>query len=163
MVLLPRLHPSLPGSIIAIVLVTVVAVVLRLPVEAIGSLPHALPTPSLPEASPEVWLSLLGPAFTVAALAAIESLLSARVASAVSDTGSYDADRELVGQGLASIAAGFFGGMPATGAIARTAVNIRSGARTRLAAIVHAVLLIGSSTWQARRCRRSRWQPCPVC
>lgn len=79
----------------------------------------------------------------MAALAAIESLLSARVASAVSDTGAYDADRELVGQGLASVAAGLFGGMPATGAIARTAVNIRSGARTRLAALVHAALLLG--------------------
>ena len=86
--------------------------------------------------------SLLGPALTVAALAAIESLLSARVAASMADTGPYDADRELVGQGLASVAAGFFGGMPATGAIARTAVNVRSGGRTRLASVVHAVLLL---------------------
>jgi SulP family sulfate permease len=82
------------------------------------------------------------PALTVAALAAIESLLSARVAAGLADTGAYDPDRELVGQGLASIAAGLFGGMPATGAIARTAVNVRSGAATRLAAIVHSLVLL---------------------
>lgn len=143
MVAAPRLHPALPGSIVAIVLVTVAAVCLRLPVAAIGELPDSLPLPRLPDAPLETWLALAGPAVTVAALAAIESLLSARVASAVSDTGAYDADRELVGQGLASIAAGLFGGMPATGAIARTAVNIRSGARTRLAALTHAALLLG--------------------
>jgi SulP family sulfate permease len=85
---------------------------------------------------------LVGPAAAVAALAAFESLLAARVAASISDTGPYDADRELVGQGLASIAAGFFGGMPATGAIARTAVSIRAGARTRLAAITHGLLLL---------------------
>jgi SulP family sulfate permease len=87
-------------------------------------------------------LALVGPALTVAALAAIESLMSARVAATISDTGPFDADRELVGQGLASIASGLFGGMPATGAIARTAVNARSGGRTRLAAITHAIVLL---------------------
>ncbi|MEJ1229592.1 MAG: SulP family inorganic anion transporter [Galbitalea sp.] len=87
--------------------------------------------------------NLAGPALTIAALAAIESLLSARVAASISDTGPYNADRELVGQGLASIASGLFGGMPATGAIARTAVNVRSGGRTRVAAVVHALVLLG--------------------
>jgi len=86
---------------------------------------------------------LIAPALTVAALAAMESLLSARVAASISDTGPYDGDRELVGQGLASIASGFFGGMPATGAIARSAVNARAGARTRAAAIVHVAVLLG--------------------
>ena len=86
--------------------------------------------------------ALLPAAFTVAALAAIESLLSARVAASLADTGEYDPDRELLGQGLASLAAGVFGGMPATGAIARTAVNVRSGARTRAAAAAHAVVLL---------------------
>ena len=85
---------------------------------------------------------LLLPAVTVAALAAIESLLSARVAASLADTGDYDPDRELVGQGLASIGAGLFGGMPATGAIARTAVNVRSGGRTRIASLFHAVVLL---------------------
>lgn len=78
----------------------------------------------------------------MAALAAIESLLSARVAASLADTGRVEPDRELVGQGLASIAAGLFGGMPATGAIARTAVNVRSGGRSRLAAVVHAGVLL---------------------
>ncbi|HEV7184045.1 MAG TPA: SulP family inorganic anion transporter [Leifsonia sp.] len=138
----PRLHRQLPGSIVAIVLVSVVSSVAHLPVPTIGSLPNSLPAPQVPTVDPTVVVSLLGPAFTIAALAAIESLLSARVASSISDTGPYDADRELVGQGLASIASGFFGGMPATGAIARTAVNVRSGGRTRLAAIIHGLVLV---------------------
>jgi SulP family sulfate permease len=87
--------------------------------------------------------ALLGPALTVAALAAIESLLSARVAAEMAPTGDFNPDRELVGQGIASIGSALFGGMPATGAIARTAVNVRSGGRTRLAAIVHAAVLLG--------------------
>jgi len=142
MVFGPLLHKQLPESIIAIVLVTLVATWVGAPLARIGSLPAALPAPMLPALDPTVLQSLIAPALTVAALAAIESLLSARVAASISDTGPYDADRELVGQGLASIASGFFGGMPATGAIARTAVNIRSGGRTRVAAIVHALVLV---------------------
>lgn len=139
----PRIHPQMPGSILAIIAATVLAALLELPTARIGALPDALPAPVLPEFDGATLLALAAPAATIAALAAIESLLSARVATSISDTGPYDADRELVGQGLASVASGFFGGMPATGAIARTAVNIRSGARTRLAAIVHAAVLLG--------------------
>ncbi|MCZ2403442.1 SulP family inorganic anion transporter [Paenarthrobacter sp. Z7-10] len=142
MVLLPRIHPQLPGSIIAIIVVSVTANLANLPLARIGLLPHSLPMPSLPALDAATSISLIGPALTVAALAAIESLLSARVAASISDSGPYDADRELFGQGLASIASGFFGGMPATGAIARTAVNVRSGAQTRMAAIVHALVLV---------------------
>lgn len=142
MVLTPKLHRALPGSIIAIILVTVLVVVFQVPVPSIGELPASLPAPLLPVADPATVLALVGPACTIAALAAIESLLSARVAVSISDTGPYDADRELVGQGLASLGSGLFGGMPATGAIARTAVNIRSGARTRIAAIVHSLILL---------------------
>jgi len=143
MLVAPRIHPQLPGSLIAIVLVAVVANLADLPLARIGTLPGSLPAPALPSADMTTIVSLVGAAFTVAALAAIESLLSARVAASISDTGPYDGDRELVGQGLASIASGIFGGMPATGAIARTAVNIRSGGRTRLASVMHAVVLIG--------------------
>lgn len=143
MVLAPRIHKQLPGSIIAIIIVSAVSVIAGLPLANIGALPAALPAPGLPPLDPAILQSLIGPALTVAALAAIESLLSARVAASISDTGPYDADRELVGQGLASIASGFFGGMPATGAIARTAVNLRSGGRTRLAAIIHTIVLLG--------------------
>jgi SulP family sulfate permease len=142
MLVAPRIHPKLPGSIIAILLVSVVAALANLPVAVIGELPPGLPAPTVPSADWATVVSLLGPALTVAALAAIESLLSARVAASMADTGPYDADRELVGQGLASVAAGFFGGIPATGAIARTAVNVRSGGRTRLASVVHALLLL---------------------
>lgn len=143
MLVAPRIHRMVPGSIVAIVVVTGIAAAVGLPVATIGALPSGLPAPVIPAVAPETLVSLLMPAATVAALAAIESLLSARVAATISDTGPYDADRELVGQGLASVASALFGGMPATGAIARTAVNVRSGGRTRLAAILHAALLAG--------------------
>jgi SulP family sulfate permease len=142
MLLAPRIHRLLPGSIIAIALVTVVASLSGLPLARIGRLPDSLPAPQLPSVAWDALPSLAGAVFTVAALAAIESLLSARVGSTLADTGPYEPDRELVGQGLASIASGFFGGMPATGAIARTAVNVRSGGRTRAAAITHALVLL---------------------
>ncbi|MCU1418563.1 MAG: transporter, partial [Schumannella sp.] len=150
MFLSPLVHERLPGSIIAIVAVTVIADLVDAPLARIGPLPSALPAPALPAFDPAMLNSLIAPALTVAALAAIESLLSARVAAAISDTGAYEADRELVGQGLASIVAGLFGGMPATGAIARTAVNVRTGGRTRLAAIVHALVLLGIVSLGAR-------------
>jgi len=138
----PRVHRALPGSLIGIALVTVLAVVLPTPLATIGALPSSLPAPALPVPPLAALPSLILPAFTVAALAAIESLLSARVAASIADTGPYDPDRELLGQGVASIGSAMFGGMPATGAIARTAVNVRSGGRTRLAALVHALVLL---------------------
>jgi SulP family sulfate permease len=142
MLVLSRLNGWIPASFIAIVAVSVVAALFRLPLETIGELPHSLPAPHLPELSFTLVYALMGPAFAVAALAAIESLLSARVAGSMADTGPFNADRELVGQGLASLASGVFGGMPATGAIARTAVNVRSGAKTRVSAIVHSLSLL---------------------
>lgn len=142
MLVLLKLAPQFPGSLIAIVVATLVASLFGLPVDVIGELPSGLPAPTLPVLDPHMMGVLIGPAFAVAALAAIESLLSARIAATLTNSGSFNADRELVGQGLASVASGFFGGMPATGAIARTAVNIRGGAKTRLAAVVHSVLLL---------------------
>ncbi len=138
----PRLHRAVPGSLVGIVLVSVAALALAAPLARIGNLPSALPFPALPALDPGTIGGLLLPAVTVAALAAIESLLSARVAASLADTGPYDPDRELVGQGLASIGSSLFGGMPATGAIARTAVNVRSGGRSRVAAITHAIVLL---------------------
>jgi SulP family sulfate permease len=111
-------------------------------VATIGELPSHLPGPVLPTADLAALRALVGAAIAIAALSAIESLLSARVAATMSPTGPYDPDRELVGQGLASVASGMFGGMPATGAIARTAVNVRAGARTRISAIVHSLVLL---------------------
>ncbi|MDJ0456009.1 SulP family inorganic anion transporter [Arthrobacter sp. NQ7] len=148
MVLLQKLFRALPASLVAVLLATASAELLQLDVPRIGPLPHALPAPALPTVDLASVGSLAMPAAAIAVLAAIESLLSARVAAGMAGpdgrpTGPYSPDRELTGQGLASIAAGLFGGMPATGAIARTAVNVRSGARTRLAAAVHAVVLLG--------------------
>ncbi len=145
---LPRLAPGLPASLVAVVVVTVAAELLGAPLARIGTLPEGLPAPSAPDLSFGMLRELAGPALAVAALAAIESLLSARVASAMpsnlpDDARRYDPDRELVGQGLASLASGLFGGMPATGAIARTAVNVRAGARTRMAAVMHSLVILG--------------------
>ncbi|MEJ8281319.1 SulP family inorganic anion transporter [Pseudonocardia spirodelae] len=139
---LPRLHPGIPASLVAVVVVTVVTELAGAPVPRIGALPGSLPLPVVPDLDPATVRALAGPALAVAALAAVESLLSARVAASMTRTG-YRADRELVGQGLASVASGLFGGMPATGAIARTAVNVRAGARTRLSAVVHALVVLG--------------------
>ncbi|WP_423465137.1 SulP family inorganic anion transporter [Promicromonospora sp. MS192] len=143
MVVLPRLHRAVPASLVAVVAATVLAEATGAPVDRIGTLPATLPVPVLPDLDLAVAADLVGAAVAVAALAAIESLLSARVAASMAPGGSvYAPDRELVGQGLASLASGLFGGMPATGAIARTAVNVRSGARTRLAAVVHALVIL---------------------
>lgn len=137
-----RLLPgSLPGALLAVVGATAAAELFALPVARIGALPSSLPVPAIPLVDWAQLGSLVGPACAVAALAAIESLLSARVAAGMAPTGRVFPDREILGQGLASIASALFGGMPATGAIARTAVNVRAGAKSRLAAIAHSVIL----------------------
>ena len=142
MTVLPRVHSGIPASLTAVIVATVLVVALDIPVAAIGELPSHLPAPVLPHVDVNTLRTMFSAALAIAALAAIESLLSARVAATMSPTGPYDPDRELVGQGLASVASGAFGGMPATGAIARTAVNVRSGAATRLSAIVHSLVLL---------------------
>lgn len=136
---LPRLHRALPASLITIVATTGVVQLADLRLARIGSLPHGLPVPSLPAFGHAG--SLIGPALVVAFLGALESLLSARVADGMSDAPRHNPDRELFGQGLANIVCGIGGGMPATGAIARTAVNVRAGAHTRVAALTHAAVL----------------------
>ncbi|MFG1647396.1 SulP family inorganic anion transporter [Amycolatopsis sp. NPDC049252] len=145
MLALPKLHRGIPASLVAVTVVTVAAEILHAPLPRIGSLPSVL-APALPSFTPGVIRDLAGAVVAVAALAAIESLLSARVAATMSRGGSpvgpTRPDRELAGQGIASIASGLFGGMPATGAIARTAVNVRSGARTRFSAITHALVIL---------------------
>ncbi|WP_350006107.1 SulP family inorganic anion transporter [Pseudarthrobacter sp. WHRI 8279] len=147
MVLVQKLFRALPASLIAVLLAAAAAELFALDIPRIGPLPHSLPAPAVPAFDVELVGSLAMPAVAIACLAAIESLLSARVAAGMTGPdgrpgGPYSPDRELTGQGLASIAAGLFGGMPATGAIARTAVNVRSGAKSRLAAAVHAVVLL---------------------
>lgn len=136
-----RISVTFPASLTAVVLVSLIVFFGKFAVPTIGTLPDSLPTPRLPHASFELMVELAPAAFAIAMLAAIESLLSARVAAGMPGQGSYAPDRELIGQGLASIGSGVFGGMPATGAIARTAVNVKSGATSRLSAILHAILL----------------------
>ncbi|MFF2516549.1 SulP family inorganic anion transporter [Streptomyces sp. NPDC058086] len=137
-----RWRPTIPFSILAVIAATAVAQVAGLgAAKPIGDLPSGLPAPSLSFLDPGVLGSLLAPAVAVAALAALESLLSASVADGMTVGQKHDPDRELFGQGLANIAAPLFGGVPATGAIARTAVNVRTGAGSRLAALTHAAIL----------------------
>jgi SulP family sulfate permease len=142
MVLVPRIRGSLPASLIAVAVATIVAQIGSLNVSKIGLLPNSLPLPSFPSTSFSEVRHLLSAGFAVALLASIESLLSAKVADGMSDGQRHNPNRELFGQGLANLVSPLFGGMPATGAIARTAVNVRSGARTRMAAITHAILLL---------------------
>ncbi|MGE3359468.1 MAG: SulP family inorganic anion transporter [Acidimicrobiia bacterium] len=140
MVALPRLHKGVPASLAAVVAATVVAEAADLAVGRIGALPGSLPAPSLPDLSN---LSrLTGAVLAVAALGGLESLLSAKVADGMVDAPPHNPNRELFGQGLANIASPLFGGMPATGAIARTAVNVKAGARTRLSSASHALVLL---------------------
>lgn len=113
-----------------------------------GGIPQGLPTFALPHATPARVIELLGPAFTIAMLGAIESLLSAVVADRMSGT-KHDSNQELIGQGIANIVAPLFGGFPATGAIARTATNIRNGGSSPLAGIIHALTLVATIVFLA--------------
>jgi sulfate permease, SulP family len=143
MVVGPRIHRGIPASLLGVIAATAVAVVAQVDVPIIGELPSTLPLPSLPMFSPGLISDLFGAVLAVAALASLESLLSAKVADGMAGVGRHDPNRELLGQGLANVVSPLFGGMPATGAIARTAVNVKAGARTRVAAIVHSLMLIG--------------------
>ena len=148
-IVLPRISKKIPGSLIAIILTTVVALVLRnylgiTSIETIGdrfSINSELPSATVPALSWDIIKSLVSPALTIAILGAIESLLSATVADGVIGH-HHDSNTELIGQGLANLASPLFGGIPATGAIARTMTNINNGGRTPVAGIIHAVVLL---------------------
>ena len=141
----PKKWHKMPPSIVAIIVPTVLVVVFGMDVQTIGSkfggIPRGLPSLSMPSISFETVQSLMMPALTIAMLGAIESLLSAIVADGMTDS-RHDSNQELIGQGIANILTPFFGGIPATGAIARTAANIRSGGRTPIAGIVHSLTLL---------------------
>jgi SulP family sulfate permease len=140
-----RWQRRVPGSIAALVLGTAAVALFNLPVETIGSrfggIPQGLPKPHFPALSWDHIQHLFQPAVTIALLAAIESLLCAVVADGMIDD-RHDANQELIAQGLANIVSPLFGGIAATGAIARTATNVKSGARTPVAGITHAVTLL---------------------
>jgi SulP family sulfate permease len=142
--LVGRYSRKIPGMLVAMAAATAVSATLGLDVDTIGSrfgdLPRTLPLPSLPDFASADFRALFPAAFTVAMLAAIESLLSATVADGMTG-GRHRPDTELMGQGIANMASVLFGGIPATGAIARTATNVKSGAKTPVAGVVHAVTL----------------------
>jgi SulP family sulfate permease len=141
----PRVAPRVPGPLVALVFATVTVKILRLPVATIGSafggIPDTLPGFRWPDVSFARLLELVRPAFAIALLGAIESLLSAVVADGMAGT-RHDSNQELIGQGIANIAAPLFGGFAATGAIARTATNIRNGGTAPIAGVMHALTLV---------------------
>jgi SulP family sulfate permease len=145
LVVWPQSWRRVPASIIAVIVTTLVGVALHLDVPTIGSrfggIPRGLPTISLPKISFLQVQDLMIPALTIAMLGSIESLLSAIVADGMIES-RHDSNQELIGQGIANIVCPLFGGISATGAIARTATNIRSGARTPVAGIIHALTLL---------------------
>ena len=137
-----RWRPRLPFSLIGVALATLAAHLFDLELVSLGRLPATLPAPSLGFVDLGAAGQLATAALAVAALAALESLLCATVADAMTVDEHHDPDRELFGQGLANMVVPLFGGVPATAAIARTAVNVRAGARSRLAAVTHSVVLL---------------------
>jgi SulP family sulfate permease len=146
----PQIKPlaRVPGPLVAMIVATILQSTLHLPGvatigSAFGGIPQGLPELALPHLSIAEMLTLIGPAFTIAMLGAIESLLSAVVADGMAGT-RHDSNQELIGQGLANIVAPIFGGFAATGAIARTATNIRNGANSPLAGVIHAATLVAT-------------------
>ncbi len=147
--LMPKLSKKVPGSLVAIIIMTVAVLLLKnyagiTTIETIGdrfSINSQLPGAVVPELTWETIKGLVGPAVTIAVLGAIESLLSATVADGVIGD-HHNSNTELIGQGIANIASPLFGGIPATGAIARTMANINNGGRTPIAGIIHAVVLL---------------------
>ena len=142
--LMPRITHRIPGPLVAIVLMTLVVRFLHLPVETIGdrfgSMSNSLPSPHLPQVSLHLIREMFSPALTIALLGSLESLLAAVVADGMLGT-RHRSNMELIAQGAGNIASVIFGGIPSTGAIARTATNIKSGGRTPIAAIIHCLTL----------------------
>ncbi len=140
-----RFNKQIPGALIALIIATAVVSIFNIPVETIGkrfgAIPTSLPMPVFPALSMQRIQQLISPAITIAILAGIESLLSAVVADGMIGK-KHNSNTELIAQGLANIGSGLFGGIPATGAIARTATNIKNGGRTPVAGIVHAIVLL---------------------
>lgn len=140
----PKVTEKIPGSLIAILVTTAIVQLSNLPVATIGSLYEikaGIPMPSLPSINIEMIKNLISPAFTIAILASIESLLSCVVSDGMIG-GHHRSNAELIGQGVGNIASALFGGIPATGAIARTAANVKNGGRTPMAGIIHSITLL---------------------
>lgn len=144
MIVCPYITEKIPGSLVAIVVTTVIVQIMGINVNTIGSvygeLSSSFPAPKIPYVNFEMIQNLISPAFTIAILAAIESLLSCVVADGMIGS-RHRSNMELVAQGIGNIFSGLFGGIPATGAIARTAANVKNGGRTPIAGMVHAIVL----------------------
>jgi len=143
--LLQKINKKIPASLVALILVTIVTTVFKLPLETIGTkfgeIKSVIPIPILPNITFEKIRELIFPAITIAMLAGIESLLSAVVADGMTGD-KHRSNTELIAQGIANISSGIFGGIPATGAIARTATNIKNGGKTPVAGMTHAIVLL---------------------
>ncbi|CEP81425.1 hypothetical protein UT300013_14300 [Paraclostridium sordellii] len=141
----PKINKKIPASIIALILSTIIVNIFNLPADTIGTrfthISSAVPKPQIPHMDIQTIISLIKPAMTIALLGAIESLLSCVVSDNMIND-KHDSNMELVAQGLGNIVSSIFGGIPATGAIARTAANVRSGGRSPIAGIVHAITLL---------------------
>lgn len=134
---------NLPASFIALVIAIALGATILYGIPQVGDIPNGLPMPNILQISPQLIISALPAAFTIALLGAIESLLCAVVADSMTNT-RHDSNKELFGQGIANVVIPFFGGIPATAAVARTAVNIREGAQTRMSAIYHSLFLLST-------------------
>ncbi len=144
-ILFRRLAPKVPGLIVAVAIASALVAAMTLPVDTIfsrfGTLPNRLPVPSIPDFSQARIIALLPSAFVIAFLAGVESLLSAMVADKMIES-KHRPNAEMLAQGLANIGSAVFGGLPATGAIARTATNVRAGGKTPVAGLVHAITIL---------------------
>ncbi|MDK0890010.1 sulfate permease [Clostridium perfringens] len=141
----PKINKKIPGSLIALIVTTLVVFIFNLPVATIGSqfgkISSNIPIPHIPNLNLNTLKALIGPAFTIALLGGIESLLSAVVSDGMIGD-KHNSNAELIAQGLANIGSSLFGGIPATGAIARTAANVKNGGRTPISGIVHSITLL---------------------
>ncbi len=141
MIIGPRCIKVIPASLIGLIAATITAWTFNLNIERIGDIPRTIPLPQGMHVNWNLIKELIRPAIAIAALGAIESLLSAVVADGMTLREKHDSNKELIGQGIGNIAAPFFGGIPATGAIARTAVNIKNGGKTKLSGMLHSIFL----------------------
>src|SRR5205085_7772970 len=145
LILWPKKWQAVPASIVAVIVPTIAVVAMHLGVQTVGTkfggIPSGFPALNVPHFSFAQIQELMAPALTIAVLGAIESLLSAMVADGMIET-RHDSNQELIGQGLANIVTPFFGGISATGAIARTATNVRAGGKTPVAGIAHAIAIL---------------------
>lgn len=144
-IVMPKLHKKIPGALVALIVTTLLVQIFNLPIETIGSrfgeVSATIPMPRIPNINFQMISDLMAPAITIAILAGIESLLSAVVADGMIGK-KHNSNMELVAQGVANISSALFGGIPVTGAIARTAANVKNGGRTPIAGIVHSLFLL---------------------